>query len=177
MWCLCSWCRRRHPRFSFITRFDTIVVIPRRLHILSYVLFVSLRSFMTNEKKEKRKKTDETWRIFCLGCTTLTRTQNLFFSSFFSLLWSAFWINFRQKLARTLVTTLASIITMSGKVGILTISTVRTTSFSRRCVLSSSFSASARCVRTNKTFYRCGVLRIHHHHHHHHRGENKEEGN
>ena len=40
---------------------------------------------------------------------------------------------------------------MSGKVGILTISTVRTTSFSRRCVLSSSFSASARCVRTNKT--------------------------
>jgi hypothetical protein len=69
---------------SFITRFDAIiVVIPRRLHILSYVLFVSLRSFMTNEKKEKKKKTDETWRIFCLGCTTLTRTQNLFFLFFF----------------------------------------------------------------------------------------------
>jgi len=42
---------------SFITRFDAIIVIiPRRLHILSYVLFVSLRSFMTNEKKEKKKK-------------------------------------------------------------------------------------------------------------------------
>jgi len=41
---------------SFITRFDAIIVIiPRRLHILSYVLFVSLRSFMTNERKKKRK--------------------------------------------------------------------------------------------------------------------------
>ena len=62
-----------------------------------------------------------------------------------------FWINFRQKLApRTLVTTLASIITMSGGVGILTISTARTTTSFSRCFLSSS-SASARCVRTNKT--------------------------
>jgi len=44
---------------SFITRFDAIIVIiiPRRLHILSYVLFVkTLLSFMTNEKKEKKKK-------------------------------------------------------------------------------------------------------------------------
>jgi hypothetical protein len=133
---------------SFITRFDAIIVIiPRRLHILSYVLFVSLRSFMTNERKKKRKNPRDKI-FFCLGCTNLRRTKTSF--SLFSLLWFfVFWINFRQKLARTLVTTLASIITMSG-VGILTISTVRTTSFSRRCFLSSS-SASARCVRANKT--------------------------
>jgi hypothetical protein len=74
---------------SFITRFDAIIVIiPRRLHILSYVLFVSLRSSLFYDEREKRKKEKillETWRIFCLGCTTLTRTQNLFFPFFSSL--------------------------------------------------------------------------------------------
>ena len=134
---------------SFITRFDAIIVIiPRRLHILSYVLFVSLLSFMTNERKKKRKNLRDR-EFFCLGCTNLTEPKPLFSLFFFSSLVLVFWINFRQKLARTLVTTLASIITMSGKVGILTISTRTSTSFSR-CFLSSS-SASARCVRTNKT--------------------------
>jgi len=55
---------------------------------------------------------------------------------------------FQTEIGTNINATLA-IITMSGKVGILTISTRTTTSFSR-CVLSSS-SASARCVRTNKT--------------------------
>ena len=135
---------------SFITRFDAIIVIiPRRLHILSYVLFVSLRSFMTNERKKKRKKRRDE-RFFLFRVYNPNKNQNLFFLFFFLFFfWSrVFWINFRQKLARTLVTTLNAIITMSG-VGILTISTKTTTSFSR-CFLSSS-SASARCVRTNKT--------------------------
>ena len=133
---------------SFITRFDAIIVIiPRRLHILSYVLFVSLLSFMTNEKR-KKEKIRET-EIFLFRVYKPNRTKTSFFSLLF-VSWSlVFWINFRQKLARTLVTTLASIITMSGKVGILTISTRTSTSFSR-CFLSSS-SASARCVRANKT--------------------------
>ena len=57
---------------------------------------------------------------------------------------------FQTEIGTNINATLA-IITMSGKVGILTtISTRTSTSFSRRCKMSSS-SASARCVRANKT--------------------------
>jgi len=57
---------------------------------------------------------------------------------------------FQTEIGTNINATLA-IITMSGKVGILTtISTRTSTSFSRRCKMSSS-SASARCVHTNKT--------------------------
>ncbi len=73
---------------SFITRFDAIiVVIPRRLHILSYVLFVSLLSSLFYDEREKeKKKKSERQDFFCLGCTTLTEPKNLFFLSSFRVL-------------------------------------------------------------------------------------------
>ena len=138
--CVCG--GRQHPRFFYALR-------RHRHHPSSsphpLVFVLSLLSFNDERERKKEKKLRD--RIFYLGCTSLTEPKPLFSLLFSLFFWgSVFWINFRQNLARTL-TTLASIITMSG-VGILTIST-RTTSFSR-CVSSSS--ASACCVNTtNKT--------------------------
>ena len=57
--------------------FDAIVIIPRRLHILS---FVSLLSFMTNERK--KRKNCETEFLFRVYNPNRNKTSLLFWINF-----------------------------------------------------------------------------------------------